>query len=463
MRTFTKFPHTLLFEVKVINLQSKSLFYSIDFMSAALTDSANSTLMTGVTARQMHGHSLEHRQDLLPPLRITECAAMARPGYVSEKSHEYLDDATTLRVKVRQVVALLKQSRNPLVYTGAGISTASGVADYASEAAGNKSVISSMRRRKMSPWEAQPSLAHRVLAKVHAQAVSQVTDINPFVWVQQNHDGLPQKAGFPQEWLNEIHGAWYDPSNPVVPMTGSLRSDLFSWLEFLEDVSDFTLVLGTSLSGMNADRLVTTVSEKSLKEVPEALGSVIVSLQRTSLDHLSAVRIYATIDDFATMLCQELGLSVPIEQVPQVYQIRYAAAPDKGLKKQFQQQQQEEEKVGVFEGAENKSLAWSGEDVFEIPYDAVSGIRADHSGQASTAKMILDLREGSTVKLAIGLHKGDLGEVVGRDRQGHFEIIFQHKLKNTSKITRPFMRKLGAWWVEAALAGRVDQMPIINA
>lgn len=30
-------------------------------------------------------------------------------------------------------------------------------------------------------------------------------------WVQQNHDGLPQKAGYPQEHINEIHGAWFDP------------------------------------------------------------------------------------------------------------------------------------------------------------------------------------------------------------------------------------------------------------
>lgn len=28
-------------------------------------------------------------------------------------------------------------------------------------------------------------------------------------YVQQNHDGLPQKACFPQEKINEIHGAWY--------------------------------------------------------------------------------------------------------------------------------------------------------------------------------------------------------------------------------------------------------------
>ena len=41
---------------------------------------------------------------------------------------------------------------------------------------------------------------------------------------------VPQKAGFPQEKINEIHGAWYDPSNPVVQFGGNLRTDLFNWM-----------------------------------------------------------------------------------------------------------------------------------------------------------------------------------------------------------------------------------------
>ena len=45
--------------------------------------------------------------------------------------------------------------------------------------------------------------------------------------------GLPQKAGMPQWRINEVHGAWYDPSNPVVPMDGTLRPDL------LEDLLDW--------------------------------------------------------------------------------------------------------------------------------------------------------------------------------------------------------------------------------
>ena len=68
-------------------------------------------------------------------------------------------------------------------------------------------------------------------------------------WVQQNHDGLPQKAGFPQEFINEVHGAWYDPSNPVVKYTGCLRTAEAEWMEQEAQKADLVLVMGTSLGG----------------------------------------------------------------------------------------------------------------------------------------------------------------------------------------------------------------------
>ena len=39
-------------------------------------------------------------------------------------------------------------------------------------------------------------------------------------------------------------------------MNGNLRGDLFEWLREWEERADLVLVLGTSLSGMNADRMV---------------------------------------------------------------------------------------------------------------------------------------------------------------------------------------------------------------
>merc|ERR1719198_2302753 len=130
------------------------------------------------------------------------------------------------------------------------------------------------------PMDAQPTLAHRALAMLHA---------NGYVkhWVQQNHDGLPQKAGFPQKHLNEIHGAWYDPSNPVVPMSGTLREDLIKCMLHWEEKVDLCLALGTSMVGMNADRMAVAPAERARRGKPGALGTVIVSLQQTQYDSIS--------------------------------------------------------------------------------------------------------------------------------------------------------------------------------
>ena len=59
-------------------------------------------------------------------------------------------------------------------------------------------------------------LGHRVLVGLHrANYLHRL--------IQQNHDSLPQKAGLPQEALNEIHGAIHAPDNPVVPIGRHVR------------------------------------------------------------------------------------------------------------------------------------------------------------------------------------------------------------------------------------------------
>lgn len=68
--------------------------------------------------------------------------------------------------------------------------------------------------------------------------------------------------------MNEIHGAWFDPSNPVVQFSGKLRSDLFEWLCDMELATDLCLCLGTSLSGMNADRAAVTCAKRSVAHPP---------------------------------------------------------------------------------------------------------------------------------------------------------------------------------------------------
>ena len=42
-------------------------------------------------------------------------------------------------------------------------------------------------------------------------------------WIQLTSDGLAQKAGCPQALVNDIHGSWFDPSNPVIVKNGCIR------------------------------------------------------------------------------------------------------------------------------------------------------------------------------------------------------------------------------------------------
>lgn len=107
------------------------------------------------------------------------------------------------------------------------------------------------------------------------------------------------------EKINEIHGAWYDPSNPVVQFSESLRSDLFRWMLKLEESVDLTLALGTSLSGMNADRMAITPSKKA--RMGKALGTIVINLQRTRMDAKCTIRVWAKLDDAFRILAQKLG------------------------------------------------------------------------------------------------------------------------------------------------------------
>merc|ERR1719160_863251 len=176
--------------------------------------------------------------------------------------------------------------------------------DYATKAAG--SLAGKDGSRKISPFEAQPSFAHRSLVGLHKAGHLQH-------WVQQNHDGLPQKAGFPHSDLNEIHGAWYDPSNPVVPMDGTLRGDLVERLLDWEERADLCLALGTSMVGMNADRMAVAPAERRRCGRRGALGTVIVALQQTQYDSMSSIRIFATIDRTMELLAEEMALTIPPE------------------------------------------------------------------------------------------------------------------------------------------------------
>lgn len=350
------------------------------------------------------------------PRLVTRCVDLARPGYNSVAAHEFLDMEEVLQAKVKQLAAMVRRAKRLVVYAGAGLSTASGITDVASKA-NNRGVLAKLGPNiVVSPFDAEPNLGHRSIAALARAGL---------VWrfIQQNHDGLPQKAGVPQRLINEIHGGWFDPSNPVVSMKGQLREDLFKDLMLCERETDLVLALGSSLAGMNADRLVATCADRAQRVVPPsgALGSVIITLQRTPHDANSSLRIFAPLNDVLSMLATELGIEVLQSfanlDIPHVH----------------------------------RPLG-SDVDVFSVPYD--------ESGKLQGERRLLDLRQGAKLVISVGKDVGKEALMCGKNSSGHYRIGI--KLNPATRGQWDEMRLLGSWWAAAAVAGDLPQLPLVT-
>ena len=346
------------------------------------------------TPSQWHGLAASEDWPLPQCVAKSDQANRADQGN-STPANEYMDSPAVLDEKVGMLAEMLRKSRSTCAYTGAGLSKASGIPDYATKAA--KSVVAGPKIR--SSLEALPTYAHQCLVLLHKNGMLHN-------WVQQNHDGLPQKAGFPQEHVNEIHGAWFDPSNPVVQFDGSLRHDLFEWMLEQEKQTDLCLCLGTSLSGMNADRIVETPAKKAARG--RALGSVIINLQKTRLDAKSSLRIWGKLDDVFKLLLEKLTITMP---------------PG---------------------GLEAKPLPPS--DIFVVPYNR-------NGEQDSGVKMTLNLSAGSDIMVPIkhAMNFQEKGKVLGKGRDGNYLVDIGG-----------VRRALGTWMIDAALRGALPLLPVMN-
>jgi NAD-dependent SIR2 family protein deacetylase len=332
------------------------------------------------------------------------CNAEARPNYKTCLAHEYLDQQHVLVEKVKVLANLLRQSKNCVAYTGAGISTSAGISDYATKTTQS---LTSPGTKKVSPLHAQPTITHYTLTQLHSQGILKH-------WVQCNHDGLPQKAGYPQQDINEIHGGWFDPSNPVVPMSGTLRSDLIDSLVQWEQKVDLCLALGTSLCGMNADRMTETPASKAKKG--KAIGTVVISIQCTQFDPRSCLRIFAKIDTVMELLAKEMNFAVPTTPY------KPALLTENELSQH------------IFPN---------------LPYNA-------NGEYDKNAKLTLKLTKGSKVKLVNQPdwdkeRVGEEGEVVGFG-DDHISISFGSR----------HVRSLGLWWIDGARAGKIPIIPVVN-
>jgi NAD-dependent SIR2 family protein deacetylase len=373
-------------------------------------------LFPDIDPKVEHGFYVNETSDKWhSPICVVECDEESRPGYKTKKAHEFEDDPRTLRLKVKAMAKMIRASTNVCAYTGAGISTAAGINDYASKA-GKKSQIHKGRAKTRSMKHAKPTIGHRSLVELWRNGKMQN-------WVQQNHDGLPQKAGFPQECINEIHGAWFDPSNPVVPMSGSLRSDLTEWLETATDEADLVMAIGTSMVGMTADDTFVQPAIRKQK-CGYGQGGIIIALQQTQYDKIARLRIYSRIDEVMSLLMEEMKFKVP---------------PCLAYK------------PNVPKGAELSTF------VYRVPYDKQGNLTKDKS------KMIVwDLNPGTKHTLTAGPGKGFKGTIRNLEAS-QFKFVCPIQRQGSRDFgTGVRAYTLGNWWIETCTHGRWPKLPIVN-
>eukprot|EP01083_Nonionella_stella_P055076 145365_1 len=124
--------------------------------------------------------------------------------------------------KIKKLAELVKKSKHFVVYTGAGISTSCGIADYRSglntvldtgagkwakqaahregkltkQAAKN---VNTKKKKRISTFKAVPSASHMALVALAKAGIVKHL-------VSQNTDGLHRRSGFPIDLLSELHG-----------------------------------------------------------------------------------------------------------------------------------------------------------------------------------------------------------------------------------------------------------------
>ena len=386
--------------------------------------------------RFFFGRGYQGPTDVAPPC-VWESSQTPREDHATPQwltASEFSDSPDVAARKIAQLANLMRLSKHTVVYSGAGIS-ASVIGQAARSGTNTQGWL-----KRGSLREARPTPTHYALGALGRAGIVHG-------WVQQNHDGLPQKAGFPQERINEIHGSWYDPANPVVKYNGSLKDAEYDWLEREIRSADLVIALGTSLGGLNADRLVSETAARSMQRPRRgggALGSVIINLQQTPEDGDATLRLFGRTDDMLPPLLTALGVAA------------VAAVPP----------------------------TWPRESCALVPYSA-DGMRlaAGAAGVAPSDMTWLDLRDGARVRITSGhniqgakqpsfMHIGAPPAVTGvvgqngvlrRSAPGVGKVVRRDEASESFILEiEGTQMHLGIWWLEAAARGGPAQLPVTN-
>eukprot|EP00484_Ammonia_sp_Unknown_P004242 CAMPEP_0197075438 /NCGR_PEP_ID=MMETSP1384-20130603/211612_1 /TAXON_ID=29189 /ORGANISM="Ammonia sp." /LENGTH=498 /DNA_ID=CAMNT_0042514283 /DNA_START=111 /DNA_END=1608 /DNA_ORIENTATION=- len=140
-------------------------------------------------------------------------------GRAEAECKEFFDDADTLQIKIKRLAELIRKSKHFVAFTGAGISTAAGIADFRSglnttletgagkwaiDAAvkqGKAEQVRKAKKKTKSTVKAVPSASHMALVELMTNGPQYLKYL-----ISQNTDGLHRRSGIPPKQMSELHG-----------------------------------------------------------------------------------------------------------------------------------------------------------------------------------------------------------------------------------------------------------------
>ncbi|GJX12879.1 NAD-dependent protein deacetylase SRT1-like protein [Tanacetum coccineum] len=155
-------------------------------------------------AQDIEAHVVVHIYNMIS-FAITKGMRLEKLSYKEDVGDvgmsEFFDSPNVLERKIEQLAKMIKKSKHLVAFTGAGISTSSGIPDFR----GPKGVWTLQREGKALPeaslpfHRAAPSITHMALVELERAGILK------FV-ISQNVDSLHLRSGIPRQKLSELHG-----------------------------------------------------------------------------------------------------------------------------------------------------------------------------------------------------------------------------------------------------------------
>ena len=260
---------------------------------------------------------------------------------------EIFDKTPILISKVKCLINLIKSSKSPLVFTGAGISTSAGIPDFRSsykttlktgpgvwESEDNRSKYQGTPIIKPA-IECYPTITHMALKTLIDHNIIKHL-------ITQNVDNLHMRSGITESYLTELHGnickeycekcqkTYYRDyyvkprnSDPLEVLTNRnckychvrLKKTLVNFGEKIPILKllkcneivkecDICICLGSSLRVNPASKIPKEFSKNQNKKL------AFINLQKGIFEEFADISIYGYCDDIMEMVMKELGLEI---------------------------------------------------------------------------------------------------------------------------------------------------------